>query len=209
MIRTSRNMREDPLFVRNTYQSVGKWGVPLVKNQNLSLDNIGLIACSDTRANDNAVNRRNGVHFFVDDYRFKSIYDNPERSLDRYAQYAFLLTPDYSLYADFNLWQQIENVGKNRWVGAYWQSKGLRVIPTISWSTPQSFEFCFDGVEKNATVAVSTVGCRRSKREFMRGYDAMLTKLQPRSIICYGDTFPEMEGNVISVSYWESRKVVR
>lgn len=209
MIRTSRNMREDPLFIRNTYQSAGKWGVPLVKNQNLSLDNIGLIACSDTRANDNAVNRRNGVHFFVDDYRFKSIYDNPERSLDRYAQYAFLLTPDYSLYADFNLWQQIENVGKNRWVGAYWQSKGLRVIPTISWSTPQSFEFCFDGVEKNATVAVSTVGCRRSKREFMRGYDAMLTKLQPRSIICYGDTFPEMEGNVISVSYWESRKVVR
>ncbi len=25
----------------------------------------------------------------------------------------------------------------NEWCGAYWQSKGLTVVPTISWSTPK------------------------------------------------------------------------
>lgn len=206
---TSKQMRANPLFMRNNFESNGKWGIPLVKRQELSTDNIMLVACSDTRANDNEVNKEKGVHFFVDDYRFSGIYDNPDRSLERYSQYAFLLTPDFSAYADMDLWRQLESVAKNRWVGAYWQSKGLTVIPTISWSTPRSFEFCFDGVEQNAVVAVSTLGCKKAKLQFMRGYDVMLEKLQPKTVLCFGDPLAEMQGNVISVNYRDSRKVVR
>lgn len=145
----------------------------------------------------------------MDDYRFESIYNNPERTLNKYSQYAFLLSPDFSTYADMDLWRQFESVAKNRWVGAYWQSKGLTVIPTVSWSTARSFEFCFDGVENNAVVAISTVGCRRSKLQFMRGYEAMHKRLRPEIIICFGTPFPEMQGNVICVDYRDSRKVVR
>ena len=143
---TSKAMRNDPLFMRNTFSSIGKWGIPLVRKQAFPTDAIQLVACSDTRANDNEENRKKGVHFFVDDYRFSGIYNHPDRSLERYAQYAFLLTPDFSTYADMDLWRQLESVAKNRWVGAYWQNKGLTVIPTISWSNSRSFEFCFDGV---------------------------------------------------------------
>jgi hypothetical protein len=83
------------------------------------------------------------------------------------------------------------------------------VIPTISWSTPRSFEFCFDGVESNATVAVGMIGCKGNKTGFMRGYNAMLDKLEPTTIICFGTPFKEMAGNIISVDYRSSRKVVR
>lgn len=107
------------------------------------------------------------------------------------------------------LWRQLESVTRNRWVGAYWQSKGLLVVPTISWSTPTSFDFCFDGVDQNAVVAVSTLGCRKAKLQFMRGYDAMLQKLNPEQIICFGEPFEEMDGSIICVNYRESRKVVR
>lgn len=205
---TGQLMRSNYLFARNNFKTTGKFGIPLVSKQVISTEDIKLIACSDTRTNDKAANRENGVHFFVDDYRFEGIYTHPERSLSRYSQYAFLLTPDYSLYADFDLWRQIENVAKNRWVGAFWQSKKLQVIPTISWSTSRSCEFCFDGVEQNAIVAVSTVGCRRAKLEFMRGYDAMLDRLQPETVVCYGKTFPEMQGNIVTVDYQISRKAV-
>ncbi|WP_394280436.1 DUF4417 domain-containing protein, partial [Microbacterium sp.] len=157
------SMRDNPLFMRNSFATTGKWGIPLVKKQELTTENIMLVACSDTRANDNEANKKKGVHFFVDDYRFSGIYDNPERTLERYSQYAFLLTPDFSTYSDMDLWRQLESVAKNRWVGAYWQSKGRIVIPTVSWSTPRSFEFCFDGVEQHATVAVSTLGCKKAK----------------------------------------------
>ncbi len=202
-------MRENPLFMRNDFSSNGKWGIPIIKKQELATDNIKLVACSDTRCNDNDINKKCGVHFFVDDYRFSRIYDTPERTLSKYSQYAFLLSPDYSMYADMALWRQMESISKNRWVGAFWQSKGLTVIPTISWSTPRSFEFCFDGVEKNSIVAIGTVGCRRSKLSFMRGYDEMLKRINPSSIICFGRPFEEMYGNIITVNYRESRKVVR
>ena len=141
--------------------------------------------------------------------RFFGVYNYPDKSFEKYAQYAFLLTPDFSLYADMPLWKQIENVAKNRWVGAYWQSRGLTVIPTIAWSTPRSFEFCFDGVEQNGIVAVGMIGCKRNRLGFMRGYNAMLEKLHPETIIVLGTPFHEMQGNIIAVEYMQSRKVVR
>ena len=206
---TGKSMRDNPLFMRNSFASVGKWGISLVKKQELSADNITLAACSDTRANDNEENKKKGIHFFVDDYRFSGIYNNPDRSLERYSQYAFLLTPDFSTYADMDLWRQLESVAKNRWVGAYWQSKGRIVIPTVSWSDARSFEFCFDGVEQNSTVAVGVIGCKHSRIGFMRGYNEMLARLHPKKIIVFGTPFPEMEGNIITVDYMASRKVVR
>lgn len=206
---TSKAMRNDPLFMRNNFEKDGKWEIPLVKNQNLSIGNFELVACSDTRANDNEINKMKGVHFFVDDYRFSGIYNNPERTLNRYSQYKFLLTPDFSTYADMDLWRQLDSVAKNRWVGAYWQSRGLSVIPTVSWSDARSFEFCFDGIEQGGIVAVGMIGCKHSRLGFMRGYNAMLEHLQPNKIIVFGTPFPEMEGNIISVDYQSSRKVVR
>ncbi len=206
---TGKTMRDNPLFMRNSFATTGKWGIPLVKKQGLTTENIMLVACSDTRANDNEENKKRGVHFFVDDYRFSGIYDNPERTIERYSQYAFLLTPDFSTYADMNLWRQLESVAKNRWVGAYWQSKGLTVIPTVSWGLAQSFEFCFDGVEQTSTVAIGMIGCKHDKLHFLRGYNAMLERILPSQIICFGTPFEEMEGNIIHIDYMESRKVVR
>lgn len=206
---TSERMRDNPLFMRNECATVGRWDVPLLHKQSLDTSDIKLVACSDTRANDRPENTKKGVHFFVDDYRFNDIYDHPERTISRYSQYAFLLSPDYSTYSDMSMWRQLENVAKNRWVGAYWQSKGLTVIPTVSWGLTQSFDFCFDGIEKNATVAVGMIGCKRSKLNFMRGYNTMLEKIEPSKIICFGTPFAEMEGNIVAVNYSESRKVVR
>ena len=69
---------------------------------------------------------------------------------------------------------QLFNVFRNRWVGAYWQSKGITVIPTVSWSDTASYEFCFDGIENGSIVAVGMIGCKRNKTAFMRGFDAMV-----------------------------------
>lgn len=206
---TSKQMRNNSLFMRNNFQSDGKWGLPLIKKQEINLENINLIACSDTKSNDCEENKKNGVHFFVDDYRFNGIYDNPERTLNKYSQYKFLLFPDFSTYADMDLWRQLESVAKNRWVGAYWQSKGLTVIPTITWSNARSFDFCFDGVEKNSIVAIGMIGCKREKNAFLRGYNTMIEKIEPSTVICFGHPFDEMGGNVIFVDYRSSRKVVR
>lgn len=71
---------------------------------------------------------------------------NYNNSLPRLSQYKFLLTPDYSLYADMPRAVQLYNVFRNRWRGAYWQAQGLTVIPTISWSVPKNDEFLIANV---------------------------------------------------------------
>ena len=107
------------------------------------------------------------------------------------------------------IWRQIESVGKSRWVGAYLQRNGIIVIPTVSWSTPVSFPFCFKAIEQGSMVAVGMIGCKSSKREFMEGYNEMLRQIKPSAIICFGKPFDEMSGNIIPVDYISSRKVVR
>lgn len=206
---TSVEMRKNILFSRNSFSTVGKWQIPIVERQRIELDNVELIAYSDIRTKDNALNRKKGVHFFIDDYRFEGVYRNPEKSLGRLSQYKFLLTPDYSTYADMNYWRQMESIAHSRWVGAFWQDQGQIVIPTISWSDKESFEFCFDGVEKHSIVAVGMIGCKKNKSEYLLGYNEMLNRIEPDAIICFGDPFLEMEGNIIKVEYRALRKVVR
>lgn len=206
---TSLEMRNDPLFMRNSFDSVGKWDIPIIKKQDVPLDNVRLIAYSDTKQNDRPENTACGVHFFIDDYRFTGIYNNPEKSLKKLSQYKFLLTPDYSTYSDMNYWRQIESVAHSRWVGAYWQNKGLKVVPTMTWSDNRSLSFCNDGVEKGSVVAVGMIGCKHNKSGFLRGFNAMVERVEPSAIICFGEPFSEMQGNIIAVDYLDSRKVVR
>lgn len=206
---TSLEMRSNPLFMRNSFKTSGKWDIPVIKKQEIPLDNLRLIAYSDTRRNDRSENTACGVHFFIDDYRFTGIYNNPEKSIEKLSQYAFLLTPDYSTYSDMNYWRQLESVAHSHWVGAYWQSMGLKVVPTMTWSDNRSYSFCNDGVEKGCVVAVGMIGCKRSKIDFLRGYNAMLERVEPSAVICFGEPFAEMQGNIIGVDYLDSRKVVR
>ncbi len=200
--------RNDPLFLRNGFEKEGKYGFPTIQRQEINLDNIDLIAYSDVSSNDTR-NLQKGVHFFIDDYRFEVMYNNPDKCFERLKKYSFILSPDYSLYAEMPIWRQIESVGKSRWVGAYFQNKGMLVIPTVSWSTVLSYEFCFKGIEKGSIVAIGMIGCKRSKYDFLKGYNEMLRQIEPSAIICFGEPFEEMRGRIIAVDYLSSRKAVR
>lgn len=206
--KNSREFREDVVW-RSSFNSPGILELPLVQRQPLASRDLELIAYSDTRPNDRPENTRKGIHFFVDDFRFDPIIANPGASFPKVSQYAFALTPDNSLYAEMGVWEQIASVGRNRWVGAYWQSRGLTVYPTISWGSPRTYGFCFEGVEQNSPVAVGMVGCKGNPAAFLRGYNAMLDALNPSDVICFGDPLPEMEGVTVVVGYMASRKVAR
>ena len=208
MAKTSKNMRNNDLFMRKKYLLVGEYNIPLVKKQDINTENIQLIAYPDIKKIMPLLDKIYGVHFFVDDYRFEVVYMNPPYYLNKLSRFGYILTPDYSLYADMPKAVQIHNVFRNRWCGAYWQEQGLTVIPTISWGLAPTYDFCFDGVENGSIVAISTVGCRRARINFMRGYYKMLEKINPKAIICYGKIFSEMEGKIIEVPYFRNVKEV-
>ena len=92
-----------------------------------------------------------------------------------------VLAPDFSTYTDMPRAMQIYNHYRKHWVARYLTDSGITVIPTISRSTPDSYEWCFEGEPRNSVVAISTVGCmRRDARElFLMGFDEMKRRLCP------------------------------
>ena len=198
--------RNDPYFLRNGFETSGKYSFPLIKRQEVSLEKIALIPYNLTKSND-IKNADCGVHFFIDDYRFFGVYDFPEKAFARICGYKFLLSPDFSLYKEMPMWKLIENIGKSRWCGAYWQSKGKTVIPTISWEGSESFSIAAEGIEKGCVIAVSTVGCKNAKFDFLRGYNSVLEKIEPPKIICLGEPFKEMRGDIVCIGYSRTKKI--
>ena len=204
----SKEIRNDARFLRNAYPVTAQFEMPIIKQNESPLPQIDdMISYHDTRPSDKRITKKSLlVHFFKDDNRFECFYyeKNEDRDLDRIkklAQYSAVCTPDFSVYPDMPLPEQQKQVFKNRWCGAHWQDKGLLVVPTVTWADERSFAFCFDGLPQHATLAVSTVGCKQYRKQFLRGYEKMMEVLQPELIFCYGDPFPEMEGNLRTFAY--------
>ena len=130
-----------------------------------------------------------GIHFFIDDYQFERCWNEPGRYLDVLRGYDCVLTPDFSLYLDMPLPMQQWNVYRSRALGHWWQREGLAVIPTLSWSTPDSYAFAFAGLEPGGTYAVSTVGVKGDAdalRIWHEGMAAAMDRLHPSRILRYG-----------------------
>ena len=130
-----------------------------------------------------------GIHFFIDDYQFERVWKEPERYARMLSKYQCVLTPDYSLYTDMPIVMQMWNTYRSRLLGQYWQSVGLKVIPTVSWSDADSYDWCFDGLPKQATLAISTIGLGRdayAHQLFINGLDEMISRLMPVRLIVYG-----------------------
>ena len=179
----------------------GKYGIPLIKKCTLDIADLRLIGSDKIRITDKSTNILKAVHFYVEDNKLDRYYNQPQNYLPRLAQYPHVLTPDYSLYTDMPIALQINNTFKSRWCGAYWQDNGLSVIPSVSWSTEASYEFCFDGLEQGTVVAISTVGGLTNKDSFLKGYFEMKTRIKPKQTLCFGKPFAEMGDEVVFVNY--------
>ena len=198
----SYSYRNDPIFLRNQYETHGKYQFPYIRKHAFTFTQVRLIALSATKLNDTPENCCKIAHGFLDDYRMNVFYKYPDRHQEKLSQYQALITPDYSDWREMNTWREIESISHSRWVGKHWQEDwGMPVIPSVTWSSPASFEFCFDGIERGCWVAISTVGSKLSSKAFLLGYDAMLDHIEPAGIICLGKPYPEMRGNIIYVPY--------
>ena len=85
---------------------------------------------------------------------------------------------------------------------------GYKVIPTIAWSDRDSFDWCFDGTPKGATVAVSSVGTQRNeetKQLFLDGWNEMLARLEPETVIFHGDVQKECTAHIVRIKPFQEK----
>ncbi len=151
------------------------------------------------------------VHFYLDDYQFERVWNRPDFYTEQLMPFDSAFTPDFSLYLDMPMPLQIFNTYRNRLLGAYWQSRGMTVIPTLSWSDDKSYSFCFEGIEPGGVVTISTLGCGKdlgAKELFLNGLDEMLHRLEPKKVLVYGNDIG-IDNSKSDFIYFENETIKR
>ena len=149
----------------------------------------GMTGFNYAKSSSDADKRGRACHFFIDDYQFERVWTTPGAYLECLRGYDCVLTPDFSLYMDMPAPMQAWNRYRSQALGVYWQHEGLQVVPTLSWAQPESYAFCFDGIPRRSTVAVSTVGAARDKDARAVWFDGMreaMRRLEPSRVLLYG-----------------------
>ena len=170
----------------------GDAGIPNLMNlQNVSIpkDLIPFDKAMSGRTKD----KRKFIHFYLHDRYINQILTDTKRFVSKIQMYDGIITPDFSLIAGRSRCLQETNTYFNRAVGFYMQKQGVPVIPNIRWSDKESYSFCFLGIPKHYTVAISTHGCIQNKElraMFDKGVAEMLKAIEPDRVLVYG-RFPD------------------
>ena len=162
-------------------------GFPALKGRMAKPD--GMLGFNYAKSSTDERKRGRACHFFIDDYQFERLWARPREYLACLRGFGCVLTPDFSLYMDMPRPVMAWNRYRSQALGLYWEREGLKVVPTLSWAGPDSWGFCFEGVPRRATVAVSTVGAARdegARKVWSDGMREAMRRLRPRRVLLYG-----------------------
>ena len=130
-----------------------------------------------------------GVHFCIDDYQFERVWNKPQDYLELLGRFQCVVTPDFSVYRDMPIPMKKWNIYRSRALGNWWQRQGLNVVPNVTWSGPDSMDYCLDGIPKHSTIFISTVGVAKDKETRERVCTSMkkaMKLVEPSRVLYYG-----------------------
>lgn len=202
--RTNDTYNLDLIDIENSSNNF--WQMPIIKNDNFIPNKLIGFNYAKTSKEKNV-----GIHFYLDDYQFERLWNNPEEYVDILRQYDCILSPDFSLYMDMPMPMKIWNIYRSRQIGQYYQNQGIKVIPTLSWAEPETFKFCFEGIPQGSIVSISTIGVKKNKEAlkiWKQGVDELIKQIKPSTILIYGGKLDYDYGN-IKVIYYENQVTER
>lgn len=150
------------------------------------------------------------ICFYTDDYKFDStrgIWHGYKIAFRILQHFAGIITPDFSTYQDFPESLKMYNTYRMRAFGYWYGKQGGSVINNVRWGTPDTFDYCFNGIPKNDIVAIGTCGGSPRKtidrKRFDDGLNEMVKRLKPHTVIVYGsakyDCFEKLKEQGIKI----------
>lgn len=192
MTRSSSNWKSRPgnfdtLNARLLFPSSDNIGIPDLMPQDFDLpDKIQLLPYGNRSRT--LAQERSIVHFYLDDYRFETVWTRVNRGLGHIRRHWGTLGPDFSLYRDWPPILQMWNTYRARWVCRFWQENDVRVIPTVNWSTEDNYAWCFTGLPAGQIISIGVPDQRdqETAKLFESGYWEMIRRIDPRIVLVYG-----------------------
>ena len=147
------------------------------------------------------------VHFYIDDYSFECLWNNPNQYLQLLQSFGGVIGTDFSQNGNMPYPQRMWNCYRNRLLGQWMQSHGINYIHNVTWSLPDSYDYSFSGLPTESVIAINCAGVAgspSSKYLWYKGYEETLSRLKPTAIIRYGTKMPG-EKEEISVYFQNER----
>lgn len=194
----------DKLHTYHTFSSSNEWGIPDLDVEHRVPDWLWPYG---VRIRSDDVPANGALHFFIDDYRFETLWSRPNDTLEAPLKVGFALSPMFSTYFDWPLACQLWNTYRNRWMARFWQLNGVTVVPTLAWGKKESYDFAFAGLPKHGVVASTGLGLSDSEEweMFDGGYREMVRCLEPELVLFYGHKMPEPLRDLVPVKYYPTR----
>lgn len=160
----------------------------------------------------------NILSFFLDDIKFGATWYKMARFVEKIKQTLkprAVMLPNYSMWADEPLPEQLYNWYRTLLVGRIWQEMGIDVIPVINWGSRDSYKFAWQGIPKDLPLVWCQ--CRNirvgEEMDFIDGLTYISEKINFQSVVTYGwyenkklmDMIPK-NINVIPFMSWNSKK---
>ena len=130
--------------------------------------------------------------FYTEDSRFTALWSNPERYVRCFATFGWsaVVEPDYSLWRNEPLMEQLYAVYRMRVLSCLYQERGLAIVPNLTWSDARSYDFAWLGIPRNCPVAATE--CRSCGKEpenralFLQGLNEATRVVRPETVLIYG-----------------------
>lgn len=182
---------------------VGKYRLPLLKStQFVPKDVISFNERKQLKDND-----KRWLDFFIDDALFECVWTNADKYYKHLKKANGIITTDFSMYPELLPGNRIWNITRNRILAYHMQvHMKLNIVPVVSWCNKDDFDWCFDGIPKKSSVAISSNGCKSSpysKKILLEGIEALQDILKPSHIIVCGKGFEELK-KYDNIHYYKS-----
>ena len=199
-----RIIRPLPSYVERDFMDI-----PVIRPEKFDISDINngkwLINLKNTKPSDRLAKSKI-VHSFCYDDVLRRWYNNPLGYAKKVAPYYAVSSFDFTMDEKMDLAQIFIATYRNRWTGAFLQSHGINVIPTVGWVTPKTYEICFSGLRDGGVFIISTLGVNNivCRENFLLGYKELRNRFPNTTLICVGDQLSDMDNDVCYVKYEDS-----
>ena len=170
----------DNLFHMNA-PGGNEWGIPETEPMTENLYGIEWISFWD-KSKYIGDPENMGVHFFIEDFQFKSIWEKPDKHLDFLRNCRAVVTPDFSVYTDMPKAQQLWNHYRRQWCAKYWQDNGVNIVSCVTWDLLDPQPWSLYGIPNGTQIARSWVNKNGMKQERLTEFLKIIDRLEPTKI---------------------------